>query len=333
MTKTCYLHIGSPKTGSTSIQAWFHRNREELERQGILYPGEDRRHNALLSKFHLNPTELRFHWNNGRKTPETVAAHDNARLTRMLAQIGSTSAPLTLISNENFIGHGKKIRCAELKAMLHQNFEQVKVVCYVRDPMKAVISKAQEQVKSGVRSYEDISRKPQLMPVESIRFYQEAFGANNVIVRNFDKIIEERGNVTEDLATFLAPDIDFSDFSERTFTNTSLTLESAMVFGALNKKFGVRAQTKKRFLRPSDIRNIGSTRFGLPRETILALRRPLLEQYAFLRDELGVDFAEPDFESLKGPVPNWDENTMEQIAIALNKLAGLREHSGKKKEK
>ena len=36
--KTIYLHIGMPKTGSTSIQLFLYNNRELLEKQGIFYP-------------------------------------------------------------------------------------------------------------------------------------------------------------------------------------------------------------------------------------------------------------------------------------------------------
>lgn len=35
---TIYLHIGMPKTGSTSLQKFLFTNREKLLRQGYLYP-------------------------------------------------------------------------------------------------------------------------------------------------------------------------------------------------------------------------------------------------------------------------------------------------------
>lgn len=36
--RTCYIHIGAPKTGSTSIQSFCCANNKELKRRGILYP-------------------------------------------------------------------------------------------------------------------------------------------------------------------------------------------------------------------------------------------------------------------------------------------------------
>lgn len=38
MRKTLYLHVGTPKTGTSTIQWFLYRNREVLAQQGILYP-------------------------------------------------------------------------------------------------------------------------------------------------------------------------------------------------------------------------------------------------------------------------------------------------------
>jgi hypothetical protein len=38
MTKTIYLHIGIPKTGTTAIQNFFFQKREDLKNYGLLYP-------------------------------------------------------------------------------------------------------------------------------------------------------------------------------------------------------------------------------------------------------------------------------------------------------
>jgi len=45
--KTLNLHIGSPKTGSTSIQEIFAKNRQNLRYQGFNYPGKNLDHHFL----------------------------------------------------------------------------------------------------------------------------------------------------------------------------------------------------------------------------------------------------------------------------------------------
>ncbi len=44
MDTTLYLHIGTPKTGTTAIQRFFYINRDELKENGLLYPGENENH-------------------------------------------------------------------------------------------------------------------------------------------------------------------------------------------------------------------------------------------------------------------------------------------------
>src|SRR5690606_33106823 len=51
--KKVILHIGLPKTGSTALQQALYQNREELLRQGVLYPAQvhragDPKHNFVL---------------------------------------------------------------------------------------------------------------------------------------------------------------------------------------------------------------------------------------------------------------------------------------------
>lgn len=49
---TCYLHIGVPKTGTTSVQNFLYTNRQVLQKQGFLYPVSalhTHQHAALVS--------------------------------------------------------------------------------------------------------------------------------------------------------------------------------------------------------------------------------------------------------------------------------------------
>ena len=48
--RTLYLHVGNHRTGTTSIQAFMHRNRDALARRGVLYPNGVRRHLGLMHR-------------------------------------------------------------------------------------------------------------------------------------------------------------------------------------------------------------------------------------------------------------------------------------------
>ncbi|MGI9369243.1 MAG: hypothetical protein ACR2O2_10450, partial [Ruegeria sp.] len=46
--KELILHIGHPKTGTTTLQQTFKKNRDFLEKQGILYPMQSSQYNHKL---------------------------------------------------------------------------------------------------------------------------------------------------------------------------------------------------------------------------------------------------------------------------------------------
>ena len=50
------LHIGTAKTGTTTLQHWFASNRESLQAQGIYYPKSlGKVNHRALSIFAMNP--------------------------------------------------------------------------------------------------------------------------------------------------------------------------------------------------------------------------------------------------------------------------------------
>ena len=53
MARRVFLHIGPPKTGTSFLQAAWFQHREDLARQGLLYPG---RH--LMSQFRASAVAL-----------------------------------------------------------------------------------------------------------------------------------------------------------------------------------------------------------------------------------------------------------------------------------
>lgn len=67
MTRTLYLHIGTHRTATSSLQAYLYDNRPRLRRQGFLYPFNVRRHVALMDRLFA-----------GHTTPERVASRINA---------------------------------------------------------------------------------------------------------------------------------------------------------------------------------------------------------------------------------------------------------------
>ena len=84
MTRIIYLHLGFPKTGTTTIQAVLFRERKSLLRVGILYPGFEQNHFVpLQSIMSAEPHKISRNIAHGLGSLEAVTCHipDDCRRT------------------------------------------------------------------------------------------------------------------------------------------------------------------------------------------------------------------------------------------------------------
>lgn len=96
--KTLILHIGSWKTGTTSIQAFLSRNAERLRAEGILYPRSTRRSEAGLDTAHHRLRAV-LDEADGRVTRGVAEVLDG--IARELRQ---SRCETLLLSSETFMG-------------------------------------------------------------------------------------------------------------------------------------------------------------------------------------------------------------------------------------
>jgi len=128
--KRLFLHVGTAKTGTTSLQLWLWRNRERLHQRGILYPRI--RHESDQSiDFNRAHHLLAFHWGVGwfRENPAvTRAAWDD------LARQAAGHEGDIIISSECFALalalHGESM-FALIASLLPEH--EIHVVIYLRD--------------------------------------------------------------------------------------------------------------------------------------------------------------------------------------------------------
>lgn len=130
---TVYLHVGGPKTGTTYLQEVLWHNRDALRRDGLLYPGRDRR-----SHFHAVQDLLRISFN-GFDDPCVAGAWD-----RLISELRSEPGSV-LLSHELFA-----LAAAEHvdRAMRVLSFAEVHVIYTVRDLARQIPSVWQEDLKN-----------------------------------------------------------------------------------------------------------------------------------------------------------------------------------------
>ncbi len=127
------LHVGTPKSGTTSLQNILARNRERLRRHGYLYPGENAGH--FLESLSLRGSGFR-----GHSFPAAEGAWD-----RVVADVLAHDGP-ALLSHETF--GGARPRVVE-QAVRSFPGRTVRVVITCRDLGRQLPAVWQEGVKNG----------------------------------------------------------------------------------------------------------------------------------------------------------------------------------------
>jgi len=139
--RTCLLHIGPFKTGTTTLQAAFHQNRESLARQGVHYAGKTE-----------HPMVAAMAAAKGRHLP-TASPKALERWTELVAEVHETGAARSVISSE-FLCEAEDDR---IRAILDDlGPERTHVVITVRPLVKILASQWQQYLQNQkVHSYSE----------------------------------------------------------------------------------------------------------------------------------------------------------------------------------
>ncbi len=151
----CILHIGTEKTGSTSIQKFLLRNQKALQASGVhvcTSAGEGN-NRALAAAFmsdnkkddYINQHKFE-HANARQRWKEALC---EAIATEVLQ--ARRSANVFLISSEHF--HSRLQKAGEVMALhtfLSPLFDEIKVFCYLRRQDQMAVSRYSQSLKAGL---------------------------------------------------------------------------------------------------------------------------------------------------------------------------------------
>lgn len=127
-----FLHIGSGKTGTTSIQKFLSVNRKLLSRQNFCYPGSLANHHQLVTVFESDPQVL----------PREFAMIERARLREasvsysesILGEIKKSNQDF-IISTEYFQNITKLKNVKKVHRFFSKHFDKIEVIFFVREPV------------------------------------------------------------------------------------------------------------------------------------------------------------------------------------------------------
>lgn len=147
MEKKLYLHIGSPKTGTTSLQMRLFQNSKTLADQGFCYPGKEFSHQKIFFSTGCSPKDWarQFRGQNHQAVMKVVNNYMESFEKDLKTDFRNyiVSSEDLFITNESYIQN--------LLNYLNHFFDEVIVIAVIRDPIDYYRSYQQELIKA--RSY------------------------------------------------------------------------------------------------------------------------------------------------------------------------------------
>jgi hypothetical protein len=214
------VHIGTEKTGSTSIQKFMHMNKPALADLGFLYLHNlGRVEYRDISAFCMKQGRVDDYFMQKRvNAPSLRAEFDKNFLSdfhrKMDAAVGHVHT--VIISSEHFSSRLNSLEEIErLKQLLSGYASQVTIVCYIRDQVAKICSQYSTWIKGGGREkfgnyFSAYLRKNNHRDLYDSKFelWGGVFGYDNLRVRLFDESFFNGGTLLSDFSQQLPDGID-----------------------------------------------------------------------------------------------------------------------------
>lgn len=231
MSKTIYLHIGTHKTGTTSVQNFSVEVRDALMRMGILYPmGMRPVLQHMLPGHHLLPWELFGH--PIRKNYYVKhATHFENLWDDLIREIDASPCPVVVLSSEEF----DRLSEDEVYALQSRlSAYRVEIVAYLRRKDTYFESMYQTDVLHH-KERRDIDQYIEALPIPKayvgfVDRWKRVFGETHVHVKAFCRNSLKSGNVIVDFYHQIGFDVVslYEDYMQtpkaKSFANANVTL-------------------------------------------------------------------------------------------------------------
>lgn len=289
-----YLHIGFPKTATTSLQQAFQTHADALQGADICYP-------LIDTDFKQRYLKL-FDQKGQARAPDTIAARDAAMAALSAATTAAGCRDVVLSCEEltNFMM--MEFAPANLRVLrdaLYQIDEDVRIVAYVRNPPDFYLSILQERLKRHGGTLDPTTFQTGFARI--IRLYEEVF-ETTAVVREFHPTRLKDGDIVADFLSACGLDrVDCSAW-EQVSTNESLSPEVMLALDLARKELPDTDRPQLGYtFRDSEflwrrLRRVSGD-LDLGRKPVLfssafdAVMAANAEDIALMQDRYGIDFA------------------------------------------
>ncbi len=235
------IHIGTMKTGTSSIQDCLHSSAAALRKKDIYYYPQMHHNNHSFSPLFKENPAYSYDWK--KNYGSTDVGWQVQQLKKKWASLWKTMEQGTAIVSSETMSFYSYEDVERLRSFVGPLFDQVTVIVYFRDPGKYIPSMLQQDIKNGYTP-SDLSfleyyrgRKIDIRYRELLLRWTASFGSEHVIVRPFQKKSFYGGALERDFfyhgcGVEIEPEVIGSNRK-----NESLNLESALFLYELNRKY------------------------------------------------------------------------------------------------
>lgn len=317
MKPRCILHMGTPKTGSTSLQHFLRQNEKALLRQGVLYPrvNEDAyNHNFLVLPFKKKGVfEPRKYSQVQRSTEQELRIFYQA-LTAIKKQIKKNQPQTLILSSEILFNAVQKTgKYESLVEFLSDVTDEIKPVFYIRKPSDLYKSTVIQVVKASSNipipkgskfraGIEGMSRATHSLP----------------IVRKFDRESLVGGEITTDFVSLLSDSMKLNFNLES--KNESLSAESMSVVQQFRQHVFARQDNQFNNTTSKLLKHLKRIESELQYQRAAKLRESVKdyvdscsEDLIWLKETHGIEFSGVDYTSINTTQPELKVSCLDDI--------------------
>ena len=332
-TKKLFLHIGTQKTGTTTIQSILSRNKKKLLSEGISY----------LGRFAETAREIRVIESSDTELVEKLREEIEAEISFTK----NWNIHTYVISNEKFSGdklisyRNAGLIAKLLKDTLKPFSFEIKIIVYLRRQDDYIESTYAQRIYSGATlSFEEFMEqfdKKDFHWDDFLHYYAEVFGKENLIVKRFDKkYLPKKESLIQSFGESIGSEF-LQHYSQEIIKNPGFSRDALEISRITNQYLD-----KKKMRRFRDILK----KYGDSNKQCIFFnnqkRRQFLENYKesnryvathFLNDPSGVLFSEPEYPE-DDTAHVYDGLTVEYVTLFLTRvILRLNEELEKEREK
>jgi hypothetical protein len=232
------LHIGTGKTGTSSVQFFLRENRDRLLELGHLYPKSPggARH-GKLSLFVKSDEELLRAPNWYRQKQSDPAQFRKVFRRRLFSEIESAGVSRVLLSDEVLYGCSDPT-LQRLRGFTDRIARSLRLVVYLRRQDDQMVSRYQQMVKTGeVRRLAEWAQQDMARIYDyhsRLRTWAELLDPTAFVVRRFERDRFVAGSLHQDFLDAIGVDARAEDLAQVPNRNDSLDAESVEFLRLVN---------------------------------------------------------------------------------------------------